>query len=104
MKWSNHAYMSESYGKRASPTSRSPIIVCSVARVYWQCSTGAMIMYCSLATSPLACCLTQLYAAMFGDTDTSYQLMNHRPGLSIGMLSFHRPPLYHAGSLGARTI
>src|SRR5579864_4322781 len=41
---------------------------------------------------------------MFGDTDTSYQLMNQRPGLLMAMLSFHRPPVYHAGSLGARAI
>src|ERR1700756_1909708 len=85
--------------------SRSPTTVCSVARLYWQCSVGAITAYCSLAASPLAVERTKLYAARFGPVETSYQVMNQKPGTLIGMVSdCQMPPLRHAGSFGERSI
>jgi hypothetical protein len=46
---------------------------------------------------------TKLYAARLGATLLSYQVMIQRPGMSIFMLSFQRPPLYQAGSFGVRS-
>src|SRR4030095_8104769 len=63
-----------------------------------------MTAYCWSATSGFAVFLTWLYAARFGPTDTSYQDINQNPGMLIFMLSCHNPPLYQAGSLGARSI
>src|SRR5690242_11166679 len=83
---------------------RSPTTVSSVARLYEQCSVGAITAYCWLATSGRAFLRTKLYAARFGPTETSYQDMNQNPGTLIFMVSCQRPPLYHAGSLGARVI
>src|SRR5690349_9400768 len=45
-----------------------------------------------------------LYISRFGPTETSYHDMNHNPGMLIRMLSWNRPPRYHAGSFGARLI
>src|ERR1700760_4221102 len=85
--------------------SRSPTTVCSVARLYWQCSVGAITAYCSLAASPFAVERTKLYAARFGPVETSYQVMNQKPGTLIGIVSDCQiPPLRHAGSLGVRSI
>src|SRR3989442_3489575 len=83
---------------------RSPTTVSSVARVYEQCATGAMIAHCWSATSGFAFFRTWLYIARFGPTDTSYHDMNQRPGTFSGMLSCQSPPLYHAGSFGSRWI
>src|SRR5215471_2768192 len=83
---------------------RSPTTVFSVARLYPQWSVGAITAYCSLATSPLAVLRTKLYAARFGPIDTSYHDINQKPGTLMFMLSCHKPPLYQAGSLGARLI
>src|ERR1700759_5390993 len=84
--------------------SRSPTTVCSVARLYWQGSFGAITAYCSFATSPFAVERTKLYAARFGPVETSYQVMNHSPGTLIFSESFHSPPFNHAGSFGGRWI
>ncbi len=84
--------------------SRSPTTVCSRARVYEQCATGAMIAHCFPAPVPVAVFRTWLYIARFGPTDTSYHDMNQSPGMLMGMDSCHNPPLYQAGSLGARFI
>src|SRR5262252_2463922 len=83
---------------------RSPTTVFSVARLYPQWRVGAITAYCSFAISPLAVLRTKLYAARFGPIDTSYHDMNQKPGTLIFMLSWNRPPLYQAGSLGARLI
>src|SRR5262245_66596945 len=83
---------------------RSPTMVSSVARVYEQCATGAMMAHCCSATAGEAAWRTWLYAARLGPTDTSYHDMNQRPGTSIAMFSCHRPPLYQAGSFGVRRI
>src|SRR5215470_17900558 len=63
-----------------------------------------MTAYCCWAISGRAVLRTKLYAARLGPTDTSYHDMNQKPGTLTFMLSFHKPPLYHAGSLGARSI
>src|SRR5262249_15278867 len=63
-----------------------------------------MTAYCWLAISGLAFLRTKLYAARLGPTETSYHDMNQNPGMLIFMLSCHSPPLYQAGSLGARVI
>src|SRR5512133_1625761 len=84
--------------------SRSPTTVCSAARVYEQCATGAMMSHWLSFPFPCAVFRTWLYIATFGPTDTSYHDVNHSPGILMGMLSCHSPPLYHAGSLGARFI
>src|ERR1035437_6930868 len=84
--------------------SRSPTLVCSVARLYPQCSVGAITAYCCAAISGRADLRTKLYAARFGPTDTSYHDMNQKPGTLIFISSCHKPPRYHAGSLGARLI
>src|SRR5688572_17279664 len=42
--------------------------------------------------------------ARFGPAETSYHDMNQKPGILIFMLSWNRPPLYHAGSFGVRLI
>src|SRR5215831_13767235 len=63
-----------------------------------------MTAYCCCAISWRAVLRTKLYVARLGPTDTSYHDMNQRPGTLIFMLSFHKPPLYHAESLGARWI
>ena len=84
--------------------SRCPTTVCSLARVYEQWATGAMIAHWFPAPEPCAVFRTWLYIARFGPTDTSYHDMNQSPGMLIGMVSCQRPPLYHAGSLGARFI
>jgi hypothetical protein len=47
-----------------------------------------MIAHCWFAASPLAVFLTMLYISRFGLTDTSYQDMYQRPGMSIRMLSW----------------
>ena len=73
---------------------RSPTIVFSVARLYWQCSVGAITAYCSLAISGLAVLRTKLYAARFGPTETSYHDMNQKPGTLIFISSCHNPPRY----------
>src|SRR6266496_1637523 len=83
---------------------RSPTIVFSVARLYEQWSVGAITAYCWLAISGGAVFRTRLYAARLGPTDTSYQDINQNPGMLIFMLSCHNPPLYQAGSFGARSI
>src|SRR5437016_14565668 len=36
--------------------------------------------------------------------DRSYHDINQNPGTLIFMLSCHKPPLYHTGSFGARSI
>src|SRR5580698_10297966 len=64
-----------------------------------------MMAYCSFAASPLAVERTKLYAARFGPVETSYQVMNQKPGTLMGMVSdCQMPPLRHAGSLGVRSI
>src|SRR5258705_11348487 len=64
-----------------------------------------MTAYCSLAASPLAVERTKLYAARFGPVETSYQVMNQKPGRLMGIVSdCQMPPLRHARSLGARSI
>src|SRR5579871_4735101 len=92
------------YGSRASPMSRSPTTVWSVARVYAQWPVGAMTAHCWFAAAPFAVLRTRLYIARLGPTDTSYHDMNQRPGMLIRMLSWKSPPRYHAGSFGARLI
>ena len=67
--------------------SRSPTTVCSVARVYAQCPTGAMIAHCWPLPVPCAVFRTWLYIARFGPTDTSYHDMNQSPGTLIFMSS-----------------
>src|ERR1039458_7613359 len=84
--------------------SRSPTLVCSVARLYAQCRVGAITAYCSAAIWGRAVLRTKLYAARFGPNDTSYHDMNQKPGTSIFISSCHNPPRYHAGSLGVRLI
>src|SRR5688572_30801611 len=83
---------------------RSPTTVFSDARVYAQCATGATIAHCWFAASPFAVLRTWLNAARLGPTDTSYHDIYQSPGMSIAWLSCHRPPLYQAGSFGARWI
>src|SRR5438309_1922183 len=64
-----------------------------------------MTAYCSLAASPLAVERTKLYAARFGPVETSYQVMNQKPGTLMGIVSdCQMPPLRHAGSFGVRSI
>src|SRR5258708_36107088 len=64
-----------------------------------------MTAYCSLAASPLAVERTKLYAARFGPAETSYQVMNQKPGTLMGIVSdCQMPPLRHAGSFGVRSI
>src|SRR5580698_9753392 len=64
-----------------------------------------MMAYCSFAASPLAVERTKLYAARFGPVETSYQVMNQKPGTLMGIVSdCQMPPLRHAGSLGVRSI
>src|SRR5688500_18960404 len=63
-----------------------------------------MTAYCLSAISGLAVLRTWLYSARFGPTETSYQDMNQNPGILIFMLSWNKPPLYHAGSFGVRWI
>src|ERR1700728_2947355 len=61
--------------------------------------------YCSFAASPFAVERTKLYAARFGPVETSYQVMNQKPGTLMGMVSdCQMPPLRQAGSLGVRSI
>ena len=81
---------------------RSPTMVFSVARVYAQCATGAMIAHCWSAAPPFAVRRTWLNISRFGPTDTSYHDMNHRPGTSSFMSSCHRPPFRHASEAGSR--
>src|SRR5262245_50013099 len=83
---------------------RSPTTVFSVARVYEQWSVGAITAYCWSRIAGSAVFRTWLYVARFGPTDTSYHDMNQRPGTLIFILSWNNPPLYHAGSFGARWI
>ena len=45
-----------------------------------------MTAYCWLAASPLAVERTKLYAARFGPVETSYQVMNQKPGTLMGMV------------------
>src|SRR5678815_1795127 len=81
---------------------RSPTIVSSDARVYEQCATGAMTAHCWSAPSPFAVFRTCVKAARLGPTETSYHDMYQSPGMLMGMSSCHSPPLYQAGSFGAR--
>src|SRR5579862_7615594 len=64
-----------------------------------------MTAYCWFAASPFAVERTKLYAARFGPVETSYQVMNQKPGTLMGIVSdCQRPPLRHAGSFGVRSI
>ena len=81
---------------------RSPTTVSAVARVYAQCATGAITAHCCSAVPPFAFLRTWLYIARLGPIETSYHDMNQRPGTSSFMSSCQRPPLYQAGSFGAR--
>ena len=85
--WSKKSNTIFWYPSRASPISRSPTTVCSVARVYEQCATGAMTIHWLSFPFPCAVFRTWLYIATFGPTETSYHDMNQSPGMLMGMLS-----------------
>src|SRR6202795_1319593 len=64
-----------------------------------------MTAYCSLAASPLAVERTKLYAGRFGPVETSYQVMNQKPGTFMAMVSdCQMAPFRPPGSFGVRSI
>ena len=80
-------------------------MVCSVARLYWQCSVGAMTAYCSLATSPLAVCAHEVVGRQVrpgGDVVPGHQ---PEPGdVDLHPSRSTARPCNQDGSFGVRSI